>query len=47
MELIKCEFELVYIIVVIFGTKHGYMMLDDHFKSIQGDLDVCMKWAIT
>jgi len=36
----KCEFELAYIIVIIFGINHGFMMLYDHFKSIQGVMDV-------
>jgi len=42
---IMCAFEPVYIIVTIFRIKHGYITLDDHFKLIQDDLDVYMKWA--
>jgi len=43
LELRECEIELVYLIVMIFGIKHGSMMLDDHFKSIQGDMGAYMK----
>jgi len=45
MQSKKCEIELVYVVVVIFGMKHEYMMLNYHFKSIQGDLDAQLKWA--
>ena len=38
----ELEFELAYGIFVIFGINHGYMMLNDHFKSIQGDLEAYM-----
>jgi len=34
----KMDIELVYVIVVIFFSKNGYKVLDDLFKSIQGDL---------
>jgi len=40
----KCEFELAYVIVVIFGINHVFMILDDHFKSIQGVMNVYMEW---
>ena len=36
----KCEFELAYVIVVIFGINYGFMMLVDHSKSIQGVMNV-------
>jgi len=31
--------------VALLALKHGYMMLNDHFKLIQGHLDVYLKWA--
>ena len=37
------EVKVVHIIVMIFGSNHGYLPLDDHFKSIQGDTDVYLK----
>ena len=30
---------------MIFGINHGFMVLDDHFKLVQGDLDVYMLWS--
>ena len=45
LELRELEFELAYVIVVIFSINHGYMMLNAHFKSIQGDLKAHMLWA--
>ena len=41
----KYEFELTYVMAVIFDISHGCMMLDDHFKSIQCDMNVPLKWA--
>jgi len=41
----KCEFKLADVIVVIFCINHEYMMLNDHFKSLQGDVDVLLKSA--
>ena len=35
----ELEFKQAYVIVVIFGMNHGYMMLDDHFESNCGYLD--------
>jgi len=43
LELRKYEIDFVHLIVVIFGIKHGYRILDVQFKYIQGDLDVYMK----
>ena len=45
LELSKCEFELVRLIVMIFGINHGYMMLDKHFESIQIDKSVYLTCA--
>jgi len=44
LELGKCEIKLVYV-VVIFGIKYEYMMLDDYFKSIWDDLDAHLRWV--
>ena len=41
----KFEFEFVYFIVVIFGMKHEYKVLNDHFKSVYSDLAAHLKWA--
>ena len=41
----KGKFELAYVIVVIFGINHRFMMLDDHFNLVRDDLEVCMLWA--
>ena len=45
-ESIKCEFEFVYVIVVTFGLKHGYMIPGAHFKSIRDDLSI-LEMSIT
>ena len=45
LESRKLEFGFAYVIVVIFGISHGYMMLNDHFKLIQDDLEMYMSWA--
>jgi len=39
------EIKFVYGIIVIFGIKHEFMMLIDHFKPIQGVMDLYMNRA--
>jgi len=34
----KCEFKIVYPIIVIFDMKHEFKVMSDHFKSIYGNL---------
>jgi len=46
-ELRTYGFRFVYVIVVIWDINHGFMMLVDHFKSIQGGMDVYMNWALS
>ena len=38
----KNQFELVWVINVIFDVNYSYMMLDDCFESNYEDLDVCL-----
>ena len=41
----KCEFQPVHVSVVIFGMKHGFNVMGDHFKFIYGSLVVKLNWA--
>ena len=36
----KCDFELTYLIVVVFDMKSEFQLVGDHFKSIYGGLVV-------
>jgi len=47
MSMNKKEIQLkhTYVIVVIFGVKNGYQMLDQHFEPIYGELESLLEWA--
>jgi len=44
LESERYYFELVYVIIVICGLNHGYVMLDGYFGSNYSDLDVHLIW---